>query len=239
MKKHIVSFSGGKDSTAMLIKMLELGMQVDEIVFADTGMEFPQMYKHIKQVEKDIGREITVVKSDKDYLYWMFDHVKTRGKNKGKKGYMWMDWRSRWCTSQLKQQPIRNYFKQFEKEGVEIIEYHGIAIDEAERTAKNKDNKREIKYPLIEWGWTEQDALDYCYEKGYTWDGLYQHFNRLSCYLCPLQRLGELEKIYKHFPEQWQHMKQLDKMNISRYGRQFRKDYSITELEEKFKSKHN
>ena len=34
--KHIVSFSGGKDSTAMLLRMLEENMQVDEIIFCDT-----------------------------------------------------------------------------------------------------------------------------------------------------------------------------------------------------------
>ena len=40
---HVVSFSGGKDSTAMLLRMLELGMRVDEILYCDTYMEFPQM----------------------------------------------------------------------------------------------------------------------------------------------------------------------------------------------------
>ena len=40
--KHIVSFSGGKDSTAMLLMMLEKGMKVDYIVFVDTGKEFSQ-----------------------------------------------------------------------------------------------------------------------------------------------------------------------------------------------------
>lgn len=49
MGKHMVSFSGGKDSTAMLIRMLELGMQVDEIVFADTGFEFPELFTYIKK----------------------------------------------------------------------------------------------------------------------------------------------------------------------------------------------
>ena len=31
--KHIVNFSGGKDSTAMLIRMIEEGMPIDDIVF--------------------------------------------------------------------------------------------------------------------------------------------------------------------------------------------------------------
>ena len=37
---HIVSFSGGKDSTAMLLRLLESGMPVDMILFNDTGLEF-------------------------------------------------------------------------------------------------------------------------------------------------------------------------------------------------------
>ena len=35
---NMVSFSGGKDSTAMLLRMLEEGMQVDIILFCDTGL---------------------------------------------------------------------------------------------------------------------------------------------------------------------------------------------------------
>ena len=84
--KHIVSFSGGKDSTAMLLRMVEENMQIDDIVFCDTGKEFPQMYEHIKKVEEYIKRPITIIKSDKSFDYYMFEHEKTRGKNKGQKG---------------------------------------------------------------------------------------------------------------------------------------------------------
>lgn len=45
--KHIVSFSGGKDSTLMLILMLKKGMPIDDIIFADTGMEFRELYDYI------------------------------------------------------------------------------------------------------------------------------------------------------------------------------------------------
>ena len=47
---HVVSFSGGKDSTAMLLHMPELGMPIDEVVTVDTGMEFPAMYRHIATI---------------------------------------------------------------------------------------------------------------------------------------------------------------------------------------------
>ena len=81
--KNIVSFSGGKDSTAMLLMMVEHRIPIDEIVFCDTEKEFPQMYDHIQKVQEYIGREITILRELGKFDYLMFDHVKTRGNNKG------------------------------------------------------------------------------------------------------------------------------------------------------------
>ena len=44
---HVVSFSGGKDSTAMLLRMIEENMPIDIILYCDTGLEFPEMEEHI------------------------------------------------------------------------------------------------------------------------------------------------------------------------------------------------
>lgn len=232
--RHIVSFSGGKDSTAMLLKMIEENMQIDEIIFCDTGVEFPAMYEHIRKVEKYIERPITILKSKYTFEYLMFDYVKTKGKNKGKKGYSWPDFRVRWCTDFLKRRVWLQHMKRYK--GIEVTEYHGIALDEAHRADKNNDG-RNIKYPLIEWRMTEKRALAYCYSKGFDWNGLYKKFTRVSCYLCPLQRLGELEVIYKDYPDLWQKMKELDLRSIKQFGRTFRSDYSIQELEERFRRK--
>lgn len=60
--KHIVSFSGGKDSTLMLLMMLEKGMSVDDIIFADTGMEFQELYDYIDRIERYIRRKITRIR---------------------------------------------------------------------------------------------------------------------------------------------------------------------------------
>ena len=70
---HLVSFSGGKDSTAMLLGMLERDMKIDCILFCDTGLEFPAMYDHIAKVEKNIGRKITIVRAEHTYEELMFD----------------------------------------------------------------------------------------------------------------------------------------------------------------------
>ena len=73
----------------MLLMMLEHNIPIDYVIFCDTGKEFPAMYKHIEKVEAYTGLEITRLKAPKSFDYYMFDHVKTRGKNKGKCGYGW------------------------------------------------------------------------------------------------------------------------------------------------------
>lgn len=223
--KHIVSFSGGKDSTAMLLRMLEENMQVDEIIYCDTYKEFPQMYKHIEKIKKYIkekyNKEITTLKAEKDFDYYMFEHEKTRGKNKGKRGYGWSTMLCRWCTSNLKTNVINKYLK---AKNEEYTEYIGIACDEPKRI-------KDKCYPLIDWGMTEKDCLHYCYERGFDWEGLYEHFDRVSCWCCPLKNLKELKTLYTHYPELWKELKEMDKKSYN----QFRKDYSVKELEEKFK----
>ena len=42
--KHIASVSFGKDSLAMLLKLIEENKPLDEVVFYDTGMEFEAIY---------------------------------------------------------------------------------------------------------------------------------------------------------------------------------------------------
>lgn len=228
-KKYIVSFSGGKDSTAMLLLLIEKGYPIDEIIMCDTGKEFEDMYKHIEKVQSMINIPITILKSDKSFEYYMFDHIKTKGKNKGQKGYSFPDFRNRWCTSNLKQRVIKKYLKKYDKKQYELWEYHGIAVDEIERTKKNND--KNILYPLVEWGMTEKDCLQYCYDKGLDWNGLYKKLGRVSCWCCPLKSLRELKVLYTDFNDYWEILKEWENKTY----RTFRSDYTLLELEERFK----
>lgn len=197
-----------------------------KLFFADTGKDFPQMIEHINLVDKYIqekyNMKITRIKAEKSFDYYMFEHEKTKGKNKGKKGYGWATMLCRWCTSNLKNRVIDNYLKRYKEEG--YTEYIGIAYDEPKRI-------KDKRYPLVEYEMTEADCLQYCYEKGFNWDGLYEHFDRVSCWCCPLKNLKELKILYTHYPELWKKLKEMDKKSYN----QFRADYSVEELEKKFK----
>jgi len=210
---NVVSFSGGKDSTAMLLMMLEKNMQVDEILFFDTGWEFPQMYEHIAKVEKLIKRKVTRLHPREPFGYMLTD----KPKKDGTRGFGFARPNARWCTA-YKTQTIDKQVK-----GKHATRFIGIAADETKRI-------REKCYPLVDWGITEADALAYCYSLGFDWGGLYDGYKRLSCWCCPLQSLKELKYLRANFPRLWKELKIMEDCQ----SKTFRIDYSVEQLERRF-----
>ena len=79
---HAVSLSGGKDSTAMLLLMIEQDMPIDVVLTADTGMEFPEMYEHLQKLDDLLCRErgihITTLRHPKGFEWLMFEEPKVK-----------------------------------------------------------------------------------------------------------------------------------------------------------------
>ena len=206
---NIVSLSGGKDSTAMLLMMLEKKIKVDHIVFFDTGWEFPEMIKHINKLEKHIGREIMRLKSKRS-----FKELFTK--------WGFASFKNRWCTAE-KRGAINKFCNRYEP----FTQFIGFSYDERQRIKKTIG----YCYPLVDWKITEENALKYCYGEGFDWGGLYELYRRLSCWNCPLQSLRDLKILWEFFPEYWQ--KLLDMQKQSKW--QFRMDYTLDELDERFR----
>ena len=226
----IVNLSGGKDSTALALFLLRLGIKIDYIIFADTGKDFPQMLEHLRKLSEYIKKnypdapEITVLKAEKSFDYLMFEYTKTKGKREGQRGNGWATMWCRWCTIQLKQQVINKFCRSL---GKPYINYIGIAADEPKRLAKA--TKRNA-FPLASWGVTEREALQFCYDLGFDWSGLYEHFDRVSCWCCPLKNLRELKTLWKYYPDLWAELKRMDERAYNK----FRADYTVAELEARF-----
>ena len=167
---HAVSLSGGKDSTAMLLLMIERDMPINMVLSADTGMEFPEMYEHLAKLDEHLFRErgihITTLRHPKGFEYLMFDEPKQKPRsleNRAKLGIPpygngWPGIRVRWCTGQLKTHLITKEVNRLKGE-LGAIHYVGIAADEAWRC-------KDERYPLVEWGITEAQALQACYYRG-------------------------------------------------------------------------
>lgn len=201
----IASFSGGKDSTAMVLHMIELGEQLDEVITCDTGMEFPAMYEHIEKVRRIIegaGIKYTTLRADKSFEDYLLNEPPTEKRNKY--GMGWPGPRIRWCTKYLKTKLLREYIP---KDAIQCV---GLALDEQDR--REREQNKNQRHPLAEWGWTEADALAYCKARGFDWGGLYDRFKRVSCWLCPMQPLSELRKIWQYYPELWAKLEEYDRI---------------------------
>ena len=238
----VCSCSFGKDSLAMLLRLLESGMPVDIILFNETGLDFPEMEEHISKVEEYIKRYtdigITRLKPDHPFEYYFYDvliHHRKKTKfnerlgTESHNGFSWPGPKMRWCTDRLKTRPRTKFLREYRNE-YNIIEYVGIAADEEYRLRRKINDRENKRYPLVDWGMTEADCLKYCYDRGFDWGGLYEKFSRVSCWCCPLQSLPELRVLYHEFPDLWQKLKEMDSRT---YG-QFRIDYSVIDLEKRF-----
>ena len=242
---HAISLSGGKDSTALLLLMIEKKMPIDCVLYADTTMEFPEMEAHIAKLDEHLYRErgihITTLRHPHGFEWLMFDVPQQQKRAIERRiangqplnGYGWPGIKSRWCTGQLKTHLLDKAVDQLKKER-NALHHIGIAADEAHRCKDDPQNR----YPLVEWKITEAQALQICYSRGFDFGGLYEIYRRASCWCCPLQRIDELRKLRIHHPELWARLRDMDNRALAMFGPgplgQFKKDWSVERLEERF-----
>ena len=224
----------------MLLLMIEKDMPIDCVLYADTTMEFPEMEAHIAKLDDLLYRErgihITTLRHPQGFEWLMFNHPVNRAeqwKHIPPHGYGWPGMKKRWCTGMLKTHLVSKEVNRLKKER-NALHYIGIAADEAHRCKDDPQNR----YPLVEWGITEAQALQICYDRGYDFGGLYEIYHRASCWCCPLQRIDELRKLRTHHPELWARLRAMDNRAREMYGPgplgQFKKDWSVERLEERF-----
>ena len=202
----IAHVSWGKDSSAMLLQLVERGYPLDEVCFYDTGMEFDAIYHERDRMLpwlSGFGIKYTELHPVKPFLWSMFMRpVRKRGTNRiHAYGYGWCGGVCRWGTTEK----VRILDKHA-KEVAASLQYVGIAADETERLARPHDEAK--RYPLAEWGMTEADCLEYCYRSGFTWEQegvyLYDVLDRVSCWCCRNKNMKELRAIHDNLPDTWQ-----------------------------------
>ena len=138
------------------------------------------------------------------FEFMVFEHEKQNGC----KGYGWCG-KQRWGTA-IKRQLLNGYYQSLERF---VIEYVGIAADEAQRIDIKPHKNYAKSYPLIKWGMTEADCLAFCYERGFFWEEngvrLYDVLDRVSCWCCKNKNRKELKAIYQFLPQYWEKLKEL------------------------------
>ena len=167
--KHILFLSMGKDSMALFIKVVELGLPLDEVVFCDIRYnkkisgEMPIMANWIPKAEKIIKEKFNIevkhITSEKTFEEFFYT-IKNKGKHSGE-NYGFPYTIGAWCNDRLKLQPIKKYLHSIKEP---ITEYIGIAKDEPKRLERYKKLQTEThKYiTLADFNITEAEAVEIC-----------------------------------------------------------------------------
>ena len=90
---HILSLSGGKDSTALAFFMKENMPDIFEktqLVFCDTEKEIPETYDYLNKIEIFLDKKIERLKPERsfDHFVSIYNHLPSISQ--------------RWCTIELK-----------------------------------------------------------------------------------------------------------------------------------------
>ncbi|WP_218965423.1 phosphoadenosine phosphosulfate reductase domain-containing protein [Snodgrassella alvi] len=163
MDYNVVSVSGGKDSTAVLLLALERNAPNLKAVFADTGNEHPITYDYLEYLDKKV-HPITIVKADfTEDLNRRSDYIQNHWLEEGKSQYEidkavealkptgnpFLDLclykgrfpspRAAFCTKMLKKEVIdQQVFSPLLTEGYDVNSWVGVRADESPRRAALK-----------------------------------------------------------------------------------------------------
>jgi hypothetical protein len=142
MKRTVLSFGAGLNSTALLLLWLRDRRPLDLVVFSDTGDEMDESFEvaaHAAEVCRRHGVEFVVVK-DRHQLHARFR--KDQALPLPHRGF-------RSCTANLKVAPINREITRrgWDKDGVVMLV--GIAADEAHRMKDGPPAYIEKQWPLV------------------------------------------------------------------------------------------
>ena len=189
---HILSLSGGKDSTALAFFMKENMPEIFEkleLVFCDTECELPETYEYLNKIEIFLDKRITWLRPEKSFEHLMYTS-----------GYLPSPIK-RWCTIELKTKPFERFIKN-KLNGI-IYLYIGIRADELFRVKYNKYKNDRIKevYPFVDNGLVKSDIENILKITGANLPKYYEWSNRSGCYFCPFQTKKNWISLYKNHPD--------------------------------------
>ena len=183
IKQHIadrptanVSFSGGKDSTAVLTIARKAG--VNKAFFIDTGLEFPETIAFVG------SQDVEIIRKAGDF-WQAAEKAGPPGKD------------NRWCCKLQKLHPLKLYLADVGPcvtvQGNRWYEsWNRAGLDE---TSQNPANPLQLNIsPIRHWRalevflylWWQKIAINQLYDKG---------LERIGCYLCPAMLESEYEEL--------------------------------------------
>jgi 3'-phosphoadenosine 5'-phosphosulfate sulfotransferase (PAPS reductase)/FAD synthetase len=194
--RHILSLSGGKDSSALAVYMRDR-VQDMEYVFCDTDKELKETYEYLAKLEAFLGKPIVRLNADRGFDHWLQVYG----------GYLPSS-RMRWCTRQLKLKPFEKYVG-----SDEVVSYVGIRADEDREGYISTKPNIKARFPFKEDGIGHADVLRILDEAGLGLPEYYKWRSRSGCYFCFFQRKSEWAGLLEHHPELFEEAKTYEKID--------------------------
>jgi len=195
--RHILSLSGGKDSTALAILMRDRIPEM-EYIFCDTGEELPETYEYLDRLEVFLGKKINRLNPDRPFKHYLQVY---RG--------VLPDARTRWCTRKLKIEPFEKFI------GDDLCySYVGIRADEQHRKGYISTKPNIIAhYPFIEAGINKADVFRILEESGLGIPKYYEWRSRSGCYFCFFQQKIEWVGLLKNHEDLYEKAMEFEKVD--------------------------
>lgn len=239
---YVISWSGGKDSTATIILAHELGLPVDLIIislmwfdkkrkiYADRTDHIKWVYDTAIPLFNSWGYRVKIVSSERDYLHYFFK-IRKNSKYPENNGKYYGFLMGGFCVMQQeKTRPIKEYLRPIKKQ-YEVFEYVGICADEPKRLDKMHNRKNQISL-LEQEKITQQKAKKIC-EQYKLLSPLYNNGKkRGGCWFCPNQPISELAELKSKEPQKWRELEKLSKVENT-VARGFKYGVPFIEIDKK------
>ena len=189
-----VAFSGGKDSLAAY-GLTEAAAKDFDLLFTNTGLEFPETLTYVKGFAKEHGRKLHIAEAGNGFKANV-DIFGPPAKD------------FRWCCKVCKLGPITDLIaKDFPKgtvttEGNRALE--SFTRSETRLSARNPFiPNQEIVNPVR--AWCAAEVWGYIWMKGLAYNPLYDRdYERLGCYLCASCLASEWRNTARIHPEMYE-----------------------------------
>jgi 3'-phosphoadenosine 5'-phosphosulfate sulfotransferase (PAPS reductase)/FAD synthetase len=211
--RHIVSLSGGKDSTALAIYLRDKIPQL-EYIFCDTHKELEETYEYLDRLEAYLQRPIIRLNPNRGFDHWLDMY-----------NGMLPSAQVRWCTRKLKIEPFEAFVG-----NDQVWSYIGIRADENRSGYISSKPNIQPVYPFKEHGLRIADIERILEESGLGLPSYYEWRQRSGCFFCFFQRTGEWVGLKERHPDLFEQAKAYE---AERGGEHFtwRQRESLDELE--------